>query len=113
MVDRIDRINSQVHIIASNFFNEHRERFFPYFLTITNMIVSRDLQHAKIWFSVLGNNINEKSLLEKLEHSRRDLQTNIARKVSFKFTPIIEFRIDHSSEQAQKIESVLKKIKRK
>jgi ribosome-binding factor A len=112
MVDRMERINSQVQVIISRFFSENRDRFAPYFLTITNVEVSRDLQHAKVFIGVIGKIIDEKKLKVSLEHSRRDLQTEIGNKVTFKFTPIVEFIIDHSGEEARKIEKILRETKK-
>ena len=111
MVDRMDRINTTVQAIVSRFFSENRDRFSPYFLTITNLEVSRDLQHAKVFIGAIGSNLDEKKIKQTLENNRRDLQAEIGSKVSFKFTPIVEFIIDHSGEQAQHIEDLLNKSK--
>ncbi|MDD3773946.1 MAG: ribosome-binding factor A [Patescibacteria group bacterium] len=107
MIDRMDRINSQVQEIVSRFFNEHRDLFLPVILTITQVMVTRDLQHCQVWVGAVGA-MNETELKKKLENLRRDLQSEIGDKVTFKFTPIVEFIIDHSGEKAQHIEELLK-----
>lgn len=108
MVDRMDRINSQVQVIVSRFFSEHRDQFLPVILTITQVIVSRDLQHCQVWVGAVGE-INEVDLKNKFENLRRDLQVEIGKNVTFKFTPIVEFIIDHAGEKSARIEELLEK----
>jgi ribosome-binding factor A len=112
MVDRMDRVNSEVQAITSQFLNSHRDQFLPNILTVTNAEVSRDLQHAKIWISIIGKHINKTDLQNKLEHLRRNLQSEINRKLAFKFTPIVEFVLDKSGEYAEKIDQILKNLSR-
>jgi len=108
----MDRVNSEVQIIVSQFLNLHRDQFLPNILTVTRAEVSRDLQHAKIWVGVIGKDINEDELRTKLERLRRDLQSEINRKLAFKFTPIIEFVLDKSCEYSEKIDQILKKLEK-
>ena len=89
MVDRMDRVNSEVQAITSQFLNSHRDQFLPNILTVTNAEVSRDLQHAKIWISIIGKHINKTDLQNKLEHLRRNLQSEINRKLAFKLRRLL------------------------
>lgn len=106
----MDRVNSEVQVIVSQFLNLHRDQFLPNILTVTRAEVSRDLQHAKIWISSIGKDINETDLQNKLERLRRDLQSEINHKLALKFTPIVEFVLDKSGEYSEKIDQILKNL---
>ena len=47
------------------------------FVTVTGVDTSPDLEHAKVYVSVLGNQATRETTHERLEHSRGFLQTRI------------------------------------
>jgi len=109
----MDKIDSILHSQISQFLEEKRDFFSPYLLTVKEVKTASDLKNAMVWISILGGEENEDLILEKLEKIRRELQSFIGRKITFKFNPVILFKIDHSGESVQKIEEVLKNINRK
>lgn len=78
------------------------------FVTITNVIISRDMKFAKVYFSTIGGDIKEikKGLYSAAGYMRRGL----AEKLNLRITPELNFEYDDSAEKGARIESVLKEL---
>lgn len=85
-----------------------RELEFPLgtLATITEVIVSEDLEHAKIRVSVLPGSEAEK-VLSVLKRFRDSLQYMLARKMNIRPMPQIAFELDHGLENAAWVEKTL------
>lgn len=79
-------------------------------ITITNVESSPDLREAKIWISVIpGNQIS--LALQVLKKNIYDLQKKLDKRLKMRPVPRIEFLKESKSEEAQKIEEILDKIR--
>ena len=78
------------------------------FLSITNVVISPCLQHAKVYVVPLIKNINNEECLEFFRKHISILRCHLGRKVRLKSVPNISFFIDDSSVYASRIESLLK-----
>jgi len=77
------------------------------FVTVTAVETSRDLSHAKVFVSVLGDEAERDDSLEGLNSSHGYLQKAIADEVRMKRTPTLEFLHDHSIDQGFRISELL------
>lgn len=75
-------------------------------VTITHVDVDRDLQHAKVEFSRLGQ--EEDSAAEALAEHRVRLQSAIARQARLRRTPELSFRLDEAIRTGARIEALLR-----
>jgi ribosome-binding factor A len=79
-------------------------------ITITNVESSPDLREAKIWISVIpGNQIS--LALQVLRRDIYNLQKKLDKRLKMRPVPRIEFLKESKSEEAQKIEEILDKIR--
>jgi ribosome-binding factor A len=106
MSDRIRKINELVReevslAIAEEIGKEH-------FVTVMAVETSDDLKHSTIWVSVMGD---EEKALEELLARKSVIQHRVTGKMATKYTPKLEFRLDHSQVYVQKIEELLKNDK--
>ncbi|TSC81789.1 MAG: ribosome-binding factor A [Parcubacteria group bacterium Gr01-1014_20] len=84
-----------------------RELEFPgAIVTITSVQFSDKLEHANIGFSVFPSEKAEESL-ETLNENKFELRRTLAKKVTMKTMPQIDFKIDHGSENAAVVEKLL------
>ena len=83
------------------------------FITITNVEITHDLRFAKIFFSVLGDDVAYKKTKEALNSSMGFVRKLIAQRLSLRFAPEIAFYEDRSTEYSVRIEEVLNKLKEK
>jgi len=79
-------------------------------VTITGANVSRDLRHAHIYYSVVGNEKEIRDSAIGLKQATKFIQRQLGRRIRLRYTPIIEFQFDHSLEYGSHIEKILQSI---
>ena len=110
-MDRIKRINEMIkREIGAILLEEVRDPRLK-FVTITDVQVSKDLQHAKVSYSFLGN--DKQAIEEALENARGFVRRLVGQRVIMRYTPEIQFVYDKSIEYSDRIEQTLEEIKRR
>jgi ribosome-binding factor A len=82
------------------------------FVTITQVTLTPDLQHAKIFFSVLGKDQEYARTHEALDSALGFIRRLIGQRIKLRFVPEISFHEDRSSEYSVRIEEILQEIKK-
>lgn len=80
------------------------------FLTITGAEVSPDLRHATVYYSVLGSERQVEATTDGLRRARRFINVLLGDRLATKFTPSLQFRLDETPREAQRIERTLKQL---
>lgn len=80
------------------------------FITITRVNVTNDLRHAKIFYSVYGDEEKKEQSKKAIARASGYIRSEIGHKLGLRFVPEINFYYDDSTEYADHIESLLKKI---
>lgn len=78
--------------------------------TVTRVKVSDDNSWAKVFVSFLADNKEEH--LEALKRSKGFIRSSLAKKLTIRKTPDINFVIDDSYEKGEKIESILRELRK-
>jgi ribosome-binding factor A len=63
-------------------------------VTVTRAEVSGDLQHAKVYVSVMGTPAQQQLTLRGLRHAAGFVQSKLAQRLQTRFTPVIRFVLD-------------------
>jgi ribosome-binding factor A len=111
---RTARLNHLVHeIVAEEIERIDDDRLG--FLTVVAVEVAPDLRHAVVLYTTLGDQPEVASedldeLVDALEEHRPRLQAAIARQARLKRTPELTFERDPVSQQAQRVEAILRDI---
>ncbi|MFH1009836.1 MAG: 30S ribosome-binding factor RbfA [bacterium] len=80
-------------------------------VTITGVEVTRDLRHARVYYSVLTNQEEDWHLVAKfLARHAKGLRHELAGRVVLKYHPEIRFLPDPTAAHAARIEALLKQI---
>lgn len=66
------------------------------FASITDVNVSADLRHAKVFVSVMGSEQDQRETLAGLNHASGFLRHELAQRLTIRYTPEIVFRLDES-----------------
>lgn len=77
------------------------------FVTITGVDCSPDLRRATVFFSSLGSTRESKTSEAALGRATKHVQRVMAKELRTKYTPVIEFEVDTSVEQAARITRLL------
>ncbi len=110
-VERTDRLNSLLkevitEVIKKDVKNPDVNELF----TITRVDITKDLRQAKVFFSVIGDDIQKKQTLFALESAAGFIATKASKKVRMRFFPSLTFKVDDTVEKHIRIQEVLKKI---
>lgn len=104
MTRRTERLNDQLREEISELV--HRDLKDPRIsglVTITEVDVSPDLSHAKVYVSVLGSEDERSSTLQALDAAAHFLQRALRKRLTIKRTPALIFRADESLERGARI----------
>ena len=80
------------------------------FATVTAVRISPDLRLARVYVSVLGSEDERKATMEGLHSAAPHLRAELGGQVRLKYLPELIFELDTGAEEAERLESLLKKI---
>lgn len=80
------------------------------FVTVTDVEVSGDLQQAKIFISVLGDEQQKHDTLLGLAKAKGFIRSEIGRRIRLRKTPEITFEFDEALEYGNRIETILRDL---
>lgn len=78
------------------------------FVTITDVEMSPDLKHARVFFSVLGNEQEKQDTARGVRRAAKFIRGRIAGRVELRYVPTLRFILDETAERAQRIEMLLR-----
>lgn len=82
------------------------------FVTVTGVLVTNDLSHARVMVSVAGDDAEKEKALEGLRSAAGFLRTRAARALTTRTVPELHFELDKGVEHAARIEELLGSIRR-
>jgi ribosome-binding factor A len=83
------------------------------FVTITDVRVTPDLQHASIFYTVWGSDEDKARSAEIIEKNRGRIRGEVGRNLSIRLTPTIEFITDVVPETAAHMTDLLAEAQRR
>lgn len=81
------------------------------FITIMRVEITKDLQLAKVYFSVMGNDQQKRKAQEGLESAKGFIRRLIGQRLKLRLTPEIIFKLDSSVEYSIDIAEKIERIK--
>ncbi|MFP4021937.1 MAG: 30S ribosome-binding factor RbfA [Halanaerobium sp.] len=81
------------------------------FVSVTDVEVSGDLRHAKVFISVYGTDKEKEETLEGLQQAQGFVRKLVGERVKIHHTPEIIFRYDDSIENGVHISEIIKDLK--
>jgi ribosome-binding factor A len=78
------------------------------FVTVTDTRVTGDLQHATVFYTVLGDAEEQVASAAALESAKGVLRSEVGRRTGIRLTPTLEFIADAVPENAAHIEELLR-----
>lgn len=80
------------------------------FVTVTEVSVTGDLQQAKVFISVLGDDKQKQETLIGLAKAKGFIRSEIGNRIRLRKTPEIVFEFDEAIEYGNRIETILKDL---
>jgi ribosome-binding factor A len=82
------------------------------FVTLTGVLVTNDLSHARIMVTVPGEEADKSRALEGLQSAAGFLRSRAARALTTRSVPELHFELDRGLEHAARISELLNDIRR-
>lgn len=81
------------------------------FVTITGVEMSKDLRHAKVFYSTMGSEKDRKESGAALNHAAGWIRHELGQRIRMRFLPEIVFYEDTSIAYGEKIDQLLDQIR--
>lgn len=78
--------------------------------SITEVQVSPDLKHARVWVSVLGEEAQREEAFAALQKAKGFIRRQLGRRLNLKTTPDPVFELDHRAEISQQMSELLEEL---
>jgi ribosome-binding factor A len=80
------------------------------FVTITDCRVTGDLQHASVFYTVLGDEAQREATAAALQSAKGVIRAAVGKDLGVRITPSVEFFADGLPESAKALESLLETV---
>ena len=107
MTDRMRRVDEAVREVLSDAINSDLKDPRIGFVTVTAVQTSQDLKHARVFVSVLGDDVVRERSLDGLRSAHGFLQRTVGNRLRMKNTPTLEFAYDDSLDRSLRINEIL------
>ncbi len=109
---RVRRVADRIRVIVAELLEFRIKDVRLGFVTITDVRVTGDTQHASIFYTVLGDDEERQASAAALESARGMIRSEVGKQLGMRHTPTLEFILDALPETAAHIEDLLAKARR-
>jgi ribosome-binding factor A len=110
---RSDRVSDQIHREIADIVLRRVKDPRVANLTITGVEVTPDLQHARVFFCIMGGTADEsvkKNAISGLENAKGFIRQELGKRLRLRYVPQFNFEYDISFDYGDKIERLLKEL---
>ena len=110
---RLLRVGEQVRHVLSELLQRgdvHDEVLQSHLVSVTEVRMSPDLRHAKVFVSVLGSERKREATLAGLSAAHGVLQSRLAHELRMKRTPTLAFEYDPSVERGVRMSQLIDEL---
>lgn len=111
MSRRIDRLEEACKEELSEILRRETKDPRVGFVTITQVKLTADLRHARVYVSIMGTDEEVQRTLAGLESAKGHLRTRLGKHLRLKYLPEIEFNYDQVTQEALRLEKVMKRVR--
>ena len=109
MTHRIDKVSSLIkEELSLIFLHKVQDPTFG-MITVTNVKMSPDLKHTKVYLSVYDKE-KRTQVLERVNEIKGMIRSHLAGRIQVRFVPELHFFIDDTLDYVEKMEDLFKKI---
>jgi ribosome-binding factor A len=90
----------------------HREMKDPRigFVSVTDVELTPDLRHAKVFVSILGDEDAKAKTMAGLTSAQGFIRTELGRRIRLRYLPQIHFKLDESIERGVRVQHLLRRV---
>jgi len=80
-------------------------------VTLSGIRMSKDLKHARVYYSVLGDDAAVQKALQGLDSAKGFIKREAGIRLDLKYIPEIQFKHDPSLDKGDHLEKIFRKLK--
>lgn len=104
---RQERTAEQIQIILSELFLKEVSDPRLVGVTITEVLIDRELQHANVYVNALGDDEREKEVMDGLNSASGFLRSQIAQRLDLRSAPVVRYHWDPRLRYAEEVNDLL------
>lgn len=107
---RIEKVQSEIKKVLAGHINEIAiEHFRGKLITITSVVVSKDLSIAKVYLSVYGGKDSPMEVVHFMEENASQVRAFLGRNIRLRITPEVKFFLDDTLDQIEHFQTLIQK----
>ena len=104
---RVARVEKEVQQIVASFLITGLRVRLPGLVTVSQVKMPADLRTAKVYVSVMGSKAERDEAIDLLQENAGEIQRKLATELKLRYTPMLTFFPDETTEKVLKIEKIL------
>ena len=109
---RVRRVADRIQVIVAEMLERRIKDVRLGFVTITDVRVTGDTQHATLFYTVLGDEMQRAASGAALDSAKGLIRSEVGKQLGMRHTPTLEFILDALPDSAARIEDLLSKARR-
>lgn len=112
MTQRQERVEELLKVEISEILQREMQDPRIGFVTITDVEITPDLRHARVFISIMGDDAKKDESMKALKRAAGFIRSELGKRIRMRTTPEIEFKIDDSIDRGVRILELLEQIKK-
>lgn len=109
---RARKVADRIRVIVAEMLERRIKDVRLGFVTVTDVRVTGDTQHASIFYTVLGDDMQRSATGAALESAKGLIRSEVGKQLGMRHTPTLEFILDGLADTAAHIEDLLVEARR-
>ena len=110
---RHERVGEEIaHEINAMLAGELKDPRLEGMVVVSEVRVQPDMRHARVFISARGSAKEQGDAIKALEHASGFIRSELVERLQLRRTPDLHFTLDHSQEYTERIDALLKEMKK-
>jgi ribosome-binding factor A len=110
---RVQRLNSLLkQVISDVIHKEVKNPHLPKLVTITHVDITKDLRHAKVYVSVIGDEKAKQEAMQALQSASGFIGVHASKEIRIRYFPELTFVLDDTVDKHIRIEELIHQIEK-
>jgi len=110
---RHERVGEEIaHEINAMLAGELKDPRLEVSVVVSEVRVQPDMRHARVFITARGTAKEQGDAIKALEHASGFIRSQLVERLQLRRTPDLHFTLDHSQEYSERIERLLKEMKK-
>jgi ribosome-binding factor A len=110
---RHERVGEEIaHEINAMLAGELKDPRLEGMVVVSEVRVQPDMKHARVFVSMRGTNKEQSDAIKALEHASGYIRSELIERLQLRRLPELHFALDFSQEHVERIEQLLKEMKK-